>query len=47
MMRVTTLYAGSAATTARYYTKYLTRGAGGASRGSGSGAQAAGLGLTR
>lgn len=45
MMRVTTLYAGSAAATAKYYTKYLTQ-AQGEEPGVWSGAQAAGLGLS-
>ncbi|MEY4174741.1 MAG: hypothetical protein RI900_1906 [Actinomycetota bacterium] len=45
MLRVTTLYAGSAAATARYYTKYLTQ-APGEQPGVWSGAQAAGLGLS-
>ncbi len=44
MLRVTTLYAGSAAATAKYYTKYLTQ-APGEEPGVWSGAQAAGLGL--
>jgi conjugative relaxase-like TrwC/TraI family protein len=44
MLRVTTLYAGSAAATARYYTKYLTQ-APEERPGVWSGAQAAGLGL--
>jgi len=45
MLRVTTLYAGSAAATARYYTKYLTQ-APGEEPGVWSGTQAAGLGLS-
>ena len=45
MMRVTTLYAGSAAATARYYTRYLTQ-APGEAPGQWTGAQAAGLGLS-
>ena len=45
MLRVTTLYAGSAAATARYYTKYLTQ-APGEQPGVWSGTQAAGLGLS-
>jgi len=45
MLRVTTLYAGSASATARYYTKYLTQ-APGEQPGVWSGAQAAGLGLS-
>lgn len=45
MLRVTTLYAGSAAATAKYYTKYLTQ-APGEEPGVWSGAQAAGLGLS-
>ncbi len=45
MMRVTTLYAGSAAATAKYYTKYLTQ-APGEESGRWLGAQAAGLGLS-
>lgn len=45
MLRVTTLYAGSAVATARYYTKYLTQ-APGEEPGVWSGAQAAGLGLS-
>ena len=45
MLRVTTLYAGSAAATARYYTKYLTQ-APGEQPGVWSGAQAASLGLS-
>ena len=45
MMRVTTLYAGSAAATAKYYTKYLTQ-APGEEPGRWMGAQAAGLGLS-
>lgn len=45
MLRVTTLYAGSAAATARYYTKYLTQ-APGEQPGQWTGAQAAGLGLS-
>ena len=45
MLRVTTLYAGSAAATARYYTKYLTQ-APGEESGRWLGAQAAGLGLS-
>jgi conjugative relaxase-like TrwC/TraI family protein len=44
MLRVTTLYAGAAAATARYYTKYLMQ-APGEEPGVWSGAQAAGLGL--
>ena len=44
MLRVTTLYAGSAAATAKYYTKYLTQ-APGEQPGVWSGAQAVGLGL--
>ena len=44
MMRVTTLYAGSAAATAKYYTQYLTQ-APGEQPGRWTGAQAAGLGL--
>ena len=44
MLRVTTLYAGSAAATAKYYTKYLTQ-APGEQPGHWTGAQAAGLGL--
>ena len=44
-MRVTTLYAGSAAATAKYYTKYLTQ-APGEESGRWLGAQAAGLGLS-
>ena len=45
MMRVTTLYAGSAAATAKYYTQYLTQ-APGEESGRWLGAQAAGLGLS-
>ena len=45
MLRVTTLYAGSAAATAKYYTKYLTQ-APGEQPGVWSGAQAAGFGLS-
>ena len=45
MMRVTTLYAGSAAATARYYTKYLTQAPGEEPR-RWTGSQAAGLGLS-
>ena len=45
MLRVTTLYAGSAAATAKYYTKYLTQ-APGEESGRWLGAQAAGLGLS-
>jgi len=45
MMRVTTLYAGSAAATASYYTRYLTK-APGEVPGVWQGAQAAGLGLS-
>ena len=45
MMRVTTLYAGSAAATAKYYTQYLTQ-APGEEPGRWLGAQAAGLGLS-
>ncbi len=45
MLRVTTLYAGSAVATAKYYTKYLTQ-APGEQPGVWSGAQAAGLGLS-
>ena len=45
MLRVTTLYAGSAVATAKYYTKYLTQ-APGEEPGVWSGAQAAGLGLS-
>ena len=45
MLRVTTLYAGSAAATAKYYTKYLTQ-APGEEPGVWFGAQAAGLGLS-
>ena len=45
MLRVTTLYAGSAAATAKYYTKYLTQ-APGEQPGVWSGTQAAGLGLS-
>ena len=45
MLRVKTLYAGSAAATAKYYTKYLTQ-APGEEPGVWSGAQAAGLGLS-
>ena len=45
MLRVTTLYAGSAAATAKYYTKYLTQ-APGEQPGVWEGAQAAGLGLS-
>ena len=44
MLRVTTLYAGSAAATARYYTRYLTQ-APGEEPGRWTGTQAAGLGL--
>ncbi len=44
MLRVTTLYAGSAAATAKYYTRYLTQ-APGEQPGHWTGAQAAGLGL--
>ena len=44
-MRVTTLYAGSAVATAKYYTKYLTQ-APGEESGRWLGAQAAGLGLS-
>ena len=44
MLRVTTLYAGSAAATAKYYTRYLTQ-APGEQPGRWTGAQAAGLGL--
>ena len=43
-MRVTTLYAGSATATAKYYTKYLTQ-APGEEPGRWTGAQSAGLGL--
>ena len=45
MMRVTTLYAGSAAATAKYYTQYLTQ-APGEEPGRWLGAQAAGLALS-
>jgi len=45
MLRVTTLYAGSAAATAKYYTKYLTQ-APVEQPGVWSGGQAAGLGLS-
>ena len=45
MLRVTTLYAGSAAATAKYYTKYLTP-APGEEPGTWLGGQAAGLGLS-
>ncbi len=45
MMRVTTLYAGSAVATAKYYTQYLTQ-APGEQPGQWAGAQAAGLGLS-
>ena len=45
MLRVTTLYAGSAAATAKYYTRYLTK-APGEQPGRWTGNQAAGLGLT-
>ena len=45
MMRVTTLYAGSAAATAKYYTRYLTQ-APGEQPGRWAGAQAAALGLS-
>jgi conjugative relaxase-like TrwC/TraI family protein len=45
MMRVTTLYAGSAAATAKYYTQYLTQ-APGEEPGKWLGAQAAELGLS-
>jgi len=45
VLRVTTLYAGSAAATAKYYTKYLTQ-APGEQPGVWSGTQAAGLGLS-
>jgi hypothetical protein len=45
MLRVTNLYAGSAAATAKYYTKYLTQ-APGEKPGVWTGAQAAGLGLS-
>ena len=45
MLRVTTLYAGSASATAKYYTKYLTQ-APGELPGVWSGAQAGGLGLS-
>ena len=45
MLRVTTLYAGSASATAKYYTKYLTQ-APGEQPGVWSGAQAAGLGVS-
>ena len=45
MLRVTTLYAGSAAATAKYYTQYLTQ-APGEEPGGWTGAQSAGLGLT-
>ena len=45
MMRVTTLYASSAAATARYYTRYLTQ-APGELPGVWAGAQAGGLGLS-
>ncbi|MEO8268030.1 MAG: MobF family relaxase [Ilumatobacteraceae bacterium] len=45
MLRVTTLYAGSAAATAKYYTQYLTR-APGEDPGTWLGGQAAGLGLS-
>jgi len=45
VLRVTTLYAGSASATARYYTKYLTQ-APGEQPGVWSGAQAAGPGLS-
>ncbi len=45
MLRVTTVYAGSASATAKYYTKYLTQ-APGEQAGVWSGAQAAGLGLS-
>ena len=44
-MRVTTIYAGSAAATAKYYTQYLTQAAG-EEPGCWLGAQAAGLGLS-
>ena len=44
MLRVTTLYASSAAATAAYYTQYLTQ-APGEVPGVWSGRQAAGLGL--
>lgn len=44
MIRVTTLYAGSAAATAKYYTRYLTQ-ADGEVPGTWTGAQAARLGL--
>jgi conjugative relaxase-like TrwC/TraI family protein len=45
MMRVTTIYASSAAATAQYYTRYLTQ-AHGEQPGQWVGAQAAGLGLS-
>ena len=45
MLRVTTLYAGSATATARYYTKYLTQ-APGEQPGVWLGGQAGGLGLS-
>jgi TrwC relaxase len=45
MLRVTTLFAGTAATTAAYYTAYLTK-AGGELPGKWMGRQAAGFGLT-
>jgi hypothetical protein len=45
VLRVTILYAGSAAATAKYYTKYLAQ-APGEQPGVWSGAQAAGLGLS-
>lgn len=44
MLRVTTLYSGSAAATAKYYTQYLTQ-APGEEPGRWTGAQSAGLGL--
>jgi conjugative relaxase-like TrwC/TraI family protein len=46
MMRVTTIYAGSAAATAKYYTQYLTQAVG-EEPGYWLGAQAAELGLSR
>ena len=45
MMRVTTLYAATAATTAGYYTRYLTE-ATGELPGSGSGTRPTGSGCT-
>ena len=45
MMRVTTLYAATTATTAGYHTHYLTE-ATGSCPGSGSGARPTGLGCT-